>query len=114
MRRRVRDWSASASSYAGPPGRVKPGTDLYSRKVLIEAGSGVLPEWLRFVSGVVDSEDIPLNISRETMQDSALLKRLRAVLTRRVLRFFDAEARKDAETYNSRFFPEFVELEDAA
>ena len=88
-------------------GRVKPGTDLYSRKVLIEAGSGVLPEWLRFVSGVVDSEDVPLNISRETMQDSALLKRLRAVLTRRVLRFFDAEARKDAETYNTRFFPEF-------
>jgi len=88
-------------------GRVKPGTDLYSRKVLIEAGAGVLPEWLRFVQGVVDSEDVPLNISRETMQDSALLRRLRAVLTRRVLRFLDAEARREPARYNERFFPEF-------
>jgi HSP90 family molecular chaperone len=62
---------------------------------------------MRFLKGVVDSEDLPLNISRETMQDSALLKRLRAVLTRRILRFFDTEARRDAERYNTRFFPEF-------
>jgi TNF receptor-associated protein 1 len=88
-------------------GRVKPGTDLYSRKVLIEASSGILPDWARFVQGVVDSEDIPLNISRETMQDSALHRRLRAVLTRRLLRFLETESRRDAEAYNTKFFPEF-------
>jgi len=88
-------------------GRLKPGVDLYSRRVLIEAGSRIMPDWLRFVHGVVDSEDIPLNISRESMQDSALMKRLRAVLTRRVLRFLEAEARRDPEAYAAKFFPEF-------
>ena len=89
-------------------GRMKPGVDLYSRKVLIQSASAaILPDWLRFVHGVVDSEDIPLNISRESMQDSALMRRIKAVLTRRVIRFLDAEARKDAKLFNERFFPEF-------
>lgn len=88
-------------------GRMKPGVDLYSRKVLIESASEILPDWLRFMHGIVDSEDIPLSISRESMQDSALMRRLRAVLTRRILRFFDAEARKNPEMYNTQFFPEF-------
>lgn len=88
-------------------GRLRPGVDLYSRRVLIEPGSRIMPDWLRFVHGVVDSEDVPLNISRESMQDSALMKRLRSVLTRRVLRFLEAEARRDPATYASKFFPEF-------
>ena len=88
-------------------GRVKPGVDLYSRRVLIEASSKIMPDWLRFVHGVVDSEDIPLNISRESMQDSALMTRLRGVVTRRALRFLESEARSDATTYNTKFFPEF-------
>jgi HSP90 family molecular chaperone len=89
-------------------GRIKPGVDLYSRKVLIQAGStNILPDWLRFLHGVVDSEDIPLNISRESMQDSALMRRIKAVLTRRAIRFLDSEARRDAVVYNTKFFPEF-------
>ena len=89
-------------------GRMKPGVDLYSRKVLIQSSSAaILPDWLRFMHGVVDSEDIPLNISRESMQDSALMRRIKAVLTRRAIRFLDAEARKDAALYNGKFFPEF-------
>uniref|UniRef100_G1T139 Histidine kinase/HSP90-like ATPase domain-containing protein n=1 Tax=Oryctolagus cuniculus TaxID=9986 RepID=G1T139_RABIT len=47
---------------------------LYSRKVLIQTkATDVLPKWLRFVRGVVDSEDIPLNLSRELLQESALI-----------------------------------------
>ena len=52
-------------------GRVESEVNLYCRKVLIQAqAKGLFPEWLRFLKGVVDSEDLPLNISRETMQDT--------------------------------------------
>ncbi|KAJ0396936.1 hypothetical protein ATCC90586_003258 [Pythium insidiosum] len=51
--------------------RLEPGVSLYSRKVLIERNSpDILPDWLRFIRGVVDSEDLPLSLSREKMQDS--------------------------------------------
>lgn len=50
------------------------GISLYSRKVLIKSkADNILPKWLRFVKGVVDSEDIPLNLSRELLQNSALI-----------------------------------------
>lgn len=51
------------------------GVALYTRKVLIKnKADNILPKWLRFVKGVVDSEDIPLNLSRELLQNSALIK----------------------------------------
>ncbi|KAG8239901.1 hypothetical protein J437_LFUL019494, partial [Ladona fulva] len=51
------------------------GVALYSRKVLIRSkAENILPKWLRFVKGVVDSEDIPLNLSRELLQNSALIR----------------------------------------
>ena len=51
---------------------------LYSRKILIKSKAReLLPNWLRFVKGVVDCEDIPLNISRENYQDSSLMAKLR-------------------------------------
>jgi HSP90 family molecular chaperone len=67
--------------------RMQPGVSLYSRKVLIEGKgqSDILPDWLRFVKGVVDSQDLPLSISREKPQDSALIGKLRKALTRRFL-----------------------------
>ena len=79
---------------------------LYCRKVLIEAkAKGLFPEWLRFLRGVVDSEDLPLNISRETMQDSALMQKLNRVLTGRFLKFLEEEAKTNPEGY-TQFFAE--------
>lgn len=50
------------------------GVALYTRKVLIKSKTdNILPKWLRFIKGVVDSEDIPLNLSRELLQNSALI-----------------------------------------
>jgi molecular chaperone HtpG len=86
--------------------RGEPEVHLYCRKVLIQQrAKGLLPEWLRFLRGVVDSEDLPLNISRETMQDSALLRKLNEVLTKRVLKWLDEEAKADPVKYD-RFFHE--------
>jgi molecular chaperone HtpG len=80
--------------------------DLYCKKILIQSrAKTLLPEWTRFLRGVVDSEDLPLNISRETMQDSALVAKLREVLVKRLLKFLDEESKADAEKY-VRFFKE--------
>ena len=82
-------------------GRMEPGASLYSRKVLIKSKSkDVLPEWLRFVKGVADSEDIPLNISRENMQDSRLVQKISNILVRKILKFLEDEAKADPAKYN--------------
>jgi molecular chaperone HtpG len=86
--------------------RAEPDVHLYCRKILIQSkAKGLFPEWLRFLRGVVDSEDLPLNISRETMQDSALLRKLNDVLTKRVIKWLEEEAKSDPEKYD-RFFKE--------
>ena len=88
-------------------GHIESEVNLYCRKILIQAkAKGLFPEWLRFLKGVVDSEDLPLNISRETMQDSSLLQKLNKVLTGRFLKFLDEQAGKDAATYE-KFYGEF-------
>ncbi|MGH7959595.1 MAG: heat shock protein Hsp90 family protein, partial [Opitutaceae bacterium] len=60
----------------------------------------ILPEWMRFVKGVVDSADLPLNISRETMQDKALLEKLNKVITKKFLRFLEDEAKNRPEAFD--------------
>ena len=96
-------------------GKTEGGVALYSKKVLIDADpKGLLPDWMRFMKGVVDSADIPLNISRETMQDSALVRKLGGVISKRVIRMFEKEAEADPEKYRAfyrkfdRFFKEGV------
>jgi molecular chaperone HtpG len=87
--------------------RLEPSVALYCRKVLIEAKpKDLLPEWLRFLKGVVDSEDLPLNISRETMQDKALVGKLNKVITNRFLKFLEEEARNRPDAY-TEFYKEF-------
>ena len=82
-------------------GRMEPGVSLYCRKVLIDSDpKNLLPDWLRFVRGVVDSADLPLNISRESMQDSALIQKLNKVITKRFLKTLEEKAKKEPEVYN--------------
>lgn len=81
-------------------GRMQPGVNLYCQKVLIDQHSeNILPEWLRFLKGVVDSEDLPLNISRQSLQDNTLVMKLRRVVTKRFIKFLNEEAGKDNEKY---------------
>ncbi|XP_065170658.1 heat shock protein 75 kDa, mitochondrial [Atheta coriaria] len=76
------------------------GVALYTRKVLIKSRvDNILPKWLRFVKGVVDSDDIPLNLSRELLQNSALIQKLGSVLTSRILKFLHDQSKKSPEEY---------------
>ncbi|MCB1231413.1 MAG: molecular chaperone HtpG [Verrucomicrobiae bacterium] len=88
-------------------GQMEAGVSLYCKNVLIDDNpEGLLPEWLRFLRGVIDSADLPLNISRESMQDSALVRKLNRVVTKRFLKFLDGEAKSDAEKYGE-FYQKF-------
>ncbi|MBB5351872.1 molecular chaperone HtpG [Haloferula luteola] len=96
-------------------GKVDGGVALYCKKVLIDADpKGLLPEWLRFMKGVIDSADLPLNISRESMQDSALVRKIGQVIVKRVLKMFEKEASGDPEKWQAfykkfdRFFKEGI------
>lgn len=88
-------------------GQMEPGVSLYCKNVLIDdKPEGLLPEWLRFLRGVIDSADIPLNISRESMQDSTLVRKLNRVVTKRFLKTLDGEAKDDPAKYKE-FFEKF-------
>jgi len=83
------------------------GLKLYTRNILIdEYNKDLLPEYLRFVTGVVDSEDLPLNVSRETVQASGLMPKLKKVLTGQVMRELESLAKNKTEKYNE-FWAEF-------
>lgn len=89
-------------------GRMEPSVSLYSRKVLIESKSpNILPDFMRFVKGVVDSEDLPLSVSREKAQDSALITKLRSALTRKFINHLSTMARKNPEKYKNEFYKEY-------
>ncbi len=76
------------------------GIDLYVRRVLIERqNKNLLPEYLSFIKGVVDTEDLPLNISRETLQDNLLIGKIRSTMTKQVLGQLEKIATDDPETY---------------
>ncbi len=87
--------------------RKEDGLKLYSRNILIdEYNKDLLPEYLRFVQGVVDSEDLPLNVSRETVQATGLMAKLKKVLTNQVLKELEDLAKKEPPKYEG-FWLEF-------
>ncbi|MES2594743.1 MAG: molecular chaperone HtpG [Verrucomicrobiota bacterium] len=101
-------------------GQMEPAVGLYCKKVLIDPHPPkLLPDWMRFVKGVIDSEDLPLNISRESMQDSALVRKLGEVVSKRLIKFLDKEAQDDPKKFQefyakfSRFFKEGVATDHA-
>ncbi|MCR9255376.1 MAG: molecular chaperone HtpG [Alphaproteobacteria bacterium] len=85
----------------------KHGVKLYVRRVFItDDCQGLVPEYLRFLRGVIDSEDLPLNVSREMLQHNPVLTKIKAGLTKRVLGDLKKRAANDAEGY-TKFWEAF-------
>ncbi len=78
---------------------------LHVKRMFITDDAKLLPDWLRFVQGVVDTEDLPLNVSREMLQATPVLARIRKAVTNRVLSELKTRA-KDAESY-AKFWENF-------
>jgi molecular chaperone HtpG len=86
------------------------GLKLYVKRVFImDAAEQMLPAYLRFLRGVVDSDDLPLNVSRELLQNTRQLDKLKSALTRRALDLLDRVASGEAEKYQG-FWREFGSL----
>lgn len=80
--------------------RKEPGLKLYARKVLIEEyNRELLPEYLSFVQGVVDSEDLPLSVTRESIQATRVMASLKKTITRRILSELKRMAKNDRDKY---------------
>jgi molecular chaperone HtpG len=89
------------------------GPRLYARRVMIvEHARDLLPDWLRFVKGVVDSEDITLNVSREMVQKTSTVRRIRKALTKKVLKELASLARREAREAEEASEPTEGELID--
>lgn len=73
---------------------------LYVKRVFITDEAGLLPGYLRFVRGIVDSEDMPLNISREMLQNNPIVGSIRSALTKRVLNEIAKKAEKEPEVFD--------------
>ena len=83
---------------------------LYAQKVLIQSGNtNLFPSYLRFVQGVVDSEDIPLNVSRESVQKNALIEKIKNSLTLRVLKELQSISEQNVEKYG-KFWKQYGTL----
>lgn len=83
------------------------GLKLYVKRVFImDAAEQLLPGYLRFIRGVVDSDDLPLNVSRELLQDNAVVRKIHAAVVRRSLDLLAKLAKDDAEAYQG-FWADF-------
>lgn len=86
------------------------GLKLYVKRVFImDAAEQLLPSYLRFVRGVVDSDDLPLNVSRELLQDHKLTQQIRAAVIKRTLDMLEKLAQDDTEKY-AKFYEEYGQV----
>ncbi len=82
--------------------KLEHGIQLYSNKILIQSDCKMLlPEYLRFLHGVVDSADIPLNISRETFQDNRIIHTMKNILVKQILKLLQEMAKNEKEKYET-------------
>jgi molecular chaperone HtpG len=83
---------------------------LYVKRVFItEDELDIIPHWLRFIRGVVDSEDLPLNVSRETLQNNAMLERIKSAISKRVLKELSDRLAKSKDDY-LKFWENFGQI----
>ena len=88
-------------------GKEEHGLHLCAKRILVQNNNReLLPEYLRFVHGLVDSADLPLNVSREALQDNTVFQKIRKVLVKRVLGHLDKMAASDTEQY-LQFYEQF-------
>ncbi|MCG7495759.1 molecular chaperone HtpG [Vibrio sp. Of7-15] len=88
----------------------KSGLKLYVQRVFImDDAEQFMPSYMRFVRGLIDSNDLPLNVSREILQDNKVTQSLRSACTKRVLTMLERMAKNDAEKYQS-FWQEFGQV----
>ncbi len=100
--------------------RKEDGVKLYSRKVLIqEYCKDLVPEYFRFIQGVVDSEDLPLNISRETVQSNRVMAQLKKLVTSKIIDSLEKLALNEPATYDEfwnlfgRYIKEGIAIEQS-
>ncbi len=80
--------------------RDKYGLDLYVRRVLIQKeNKDLLPQYLGFMKGVVDTEDLPLNISRETLQENRIIAKIKSTITKQIFSALEKMAKSNPDTY---------------
>jgi len=85
----------------------QPGVKLYINRVFItDDEKELLPTYMRFVKGIIDSSDLPLNVSREILQDNAILARIKSASVKKVLAELSKMAKNDSEKYD-KFYKEF-------
>ncbi len=88
-------------------GRADHGLHLCAKRILVQNDNReLLPEYLRFLRGIVDSADLPLNVSREALQDNTVFRKMQKVITKKVLDHLDTFAEENVDKYQT-FYREF-------
>lgn len=88
-------------------GRGEHGLHLCAKRILVQNDNrDLLPDYLRFLRGIVDSSDLPLNVSREALQDNTVFRKMKKVIAKKILDHLDTVAEEDSAAY-ARFYREF-------
>jgi molecular chaperone HtpG len=88
-------------------GRSDHGLHLCAKRILVQSDNrDLLPDYLRFLRGIVDSADLPLNVSREALQDNTVFRKMQKVITKKVLDHLDSFSKDEPEKYK-KFYQEF-------
>lgn len=88
-------------------GKMEHGLHLCAKRILVQNDNrDLIPDYLRFLRGIVDSADLPLNVSREALQDNTVFRKMKKVITKKVLDHLESVSKDDAEAYG-RFYKEF-------